>query len=124
MPTRTQTAPLNAVALSATVHCLTGCAIGEVLGMVIGTAAGFSNLATVALSIVLAFVFGYSLHEPAAAALGLGARDGRPARARVRHDLDRDHGDRRQRADAADPRRDGRRTSATCGSGAASRWRC
>jgi hypothetical protein len=46
---------LNAVALSATVHCLTGCAIGEVLGMAIGTAVGLSNLATVAL------VFGYSL---------------------------------------------------------------
>jgi hypothetical protein len=52
---------LNAVAFSATIHCLTGCAIGEVLGMVVGTAAGFSDLATVALSIALAFVFGYSL---------------------------------------------------------------
>jgi hypothetical protein len=52
---------LNAVALSATVHCLTGCAIGEVLGMAIGTAVGLSNLATVALAIVLAFIFGYSL---------------------------------------------------------------
>jgi hypothetical protein len=49
------------VALSATLHCLTGCAIGEVLGMLIGTAAGFSNGATIALSIVLAFLFGYSL---------------------------------------------------------------
>jgi Domain of unknown function (DUF4396) len=54
-------ASLNAVALSATVHCLTGCAIGEVLGMVIGTSAGFSDLATVALSVALAFLFGYSL---------------------------------------------------------------
>jgi hypothetical protein len=52
---------LNRLAFSATVHCLTGCAIGEVLGMVIGTALGFSNLATIALAIVLAFVFGYSL---------------------------------------------------------------
>jgi hypothetical protein len=52
---------LTQVALSATLHCLTGCAIGEVLGMVIGTAAGFSNLATIAVSIVLAFVFGYGL---------------------------------------------------------------
>jgi hypothetical protein len=52
---------LNALAFSATVHCLTGCAIGEVLGMVIGTALGVSNLATIALSIVLAFFFGYSL---------------------------------------------------------------
>ena len=51
---------LNRVAFSATVHCLSGCAIGEVLGMVIGTAAGFSNLATVALAICLAFLFGYS----------------------------------------------------------------
>jgi hypothetical protein len=49
------------VALSATLHCLTGCAIGEVLGMVIGTAVGFSSWGTVALSVALAFVFGYSL---------------------------------------------------------------
>jgi hypothetical protein len=52
---------LTQVALSATLHCLTGCAIGEVLGMLIGTAAGFSNLATIVLSVVLAFVFGYGL---------------------------------------------------------------
>jgi hypothetical protein len=52
---------LNALAFSATVHCLTGCAIGEVLGMVIGTALGLSDLATVALAVALAFVFGYSL---------------------------------------------------------------
>jgi hypothetical protein len=52
---------LNAVALSATLHCLTGCAIGEVLGMVIGTALGFSQWGTVALAVALAFVFGYSL---------------------------------------------------------------
>ena len=52
---------LNAVALSATLHCLTGCAIGETLGMVIGTAAGFSEWGTVALAVALAFLFGYSL---------------------------------------------------------------
>ena len=52
---------LNGVALSATLHCLTGCAIGEVLGMIIGTALGLHNLATVALSIALAFFFGYLL---------------------------------------------------------------
>jgi hypothetical protein len=52
---------LNAVALSATLHCLTGCAIGEVLGMVIGTALGFSEWGTVALAVGLAFLFGYSL---------------------------------------------------------------
>jgi hypothetical protein len=48
-------------AISATLHCLTGCAIGEVLGMVIGTSLGLHNAATVALSIALAFVFGYAL---------------------------------------------------------------
>lgn len=52
---------LNALAFSATVHCLTGCAIGEVLGMVIGTALGFSDLGTIALAVGLAFLFGYSL---------------------------------------------------------------
>jgi hypothetical protein len=49
------------VAASATLHCLTGCAIGEVLGMVIGTATGLHNAATVVLSIALAFLFGYGL---------------------------------------------------------------
>lgn len=51
---------LTRTALSATLHCLTGCAIGEVLGMVIGTALGWSNWPTVALAVVLAFFFGYS----------------------------------------------------------------
>jgi uncharacterized membrane protein YbjE (DUF340 family) len=49
------------VALSATIHCLTGCAIGEVLGMVIGSVLEWSSAATVVLSIVLAFFFGYAL---------------------------------------------------------------
>ena len=53
--------PLNRLAFSATVHCLTGCAIGEVLGMVIGTAFGWSNEATIVASIALAFFFGYGL---------------------------------------------------------------
>jgi hypothetical protein len=52
---------LNGVAFSATLHCLTGCAIGEVAGMVIGTALGFSDWGTVALAVALAFLFGYSL---------------------------------------------------------------
>ncbi len=52
---------LNRTALSATLHCLTGCAIGEVLGLVIGTALGWSNFATIALAVVLAFFFGYAL---------------------------------------------------------------
>ncbi|CAL9419670.1 DUF4396 domain-containing protein [Streptomyces sp. enrichment culture] len=49
------------MAARATLHCLTGCAIGEVLGMVIGTALGWNNVATMTLAIVLAFFFGYSL---------------------------------------------------------------
>jgi hypothetical protein len=52
---------LTNVAVSATLHCLTGCAIGEILGMAIGTALGFSNWGTVALAVALAFLFGYSL---------------------------------------------------------------
>ena len=52
---------LNRLAFSATVHCLTGCAIGEVLGLVIGTILGWGTLATIALAVVLAFFFGYSM---------------------------------------------------------------
>ena len=52
---------LNRIAFSATVHCLTGCAIGEVLGMIIGTALGWNALQTIVLAIVLAFAFGYTL---------------------------------------------------------------
>jgi hypothetical protein len=52
---------LTGVAFSATLHCLTGCAIGEVTGMAIGTALGFSNFETIALAVALAFLFGYSL---------------------------------------------------------------
>jgi len=54
------TQSLNRIAFSATVHCLTGCAIGEILGMIIGNALDLPAGATVALSIALAFVFGYS----------------------------------------------------------------
>ncbi len=52
---------LNSTAASATIHCLTGCAIGEITGMLIGTALGWHGASTIALSIALAFVFGYSL---------------------------------------------------------------
>src|SRR3954449_2493522 len=52
---------LNRLALSATVHCLTGCAIGEVLGMVLATWWGWGDVASIALAVVLAFFFGYSL---------------------------------------------------------------
>jgi hypothetical protein len=60
-PLPTSGRALDSVAISATLHCLTGCAIGEVLGMIVGTALGFSQWGTVALSVILAFVFGYSL---------------------------------------------------------------
>src|SRR5215203_4767291 len=56
-----QGSSLNRLAFSATAHCLTGCAVGEVLGMVVGTALGWGNAATIVLAIVLAFFFGYSL---------------------------------------------------------------
>ena len=49
------------LAAAATLHCLTGCAIGEVLGMVIATAVGLGDAASIVLSIVLAFAFGYGL---------------------------------------------------------------
>lgn len=52
---------LNHVALSATIHCLTGCAIGEVLGMVLGAAFHWDNVTTIVISVILAFIFGYSL---------------------------------------------------------------
>ncbi len=48
-------------AVSATLHCLTGCAIGEVLGVVIGTSLGWGTVPTIALAVVLAFLFGYGL---------------------------------------------------------------
>ena len=52
---------LNRAAVSATVHCLTGCAIGEVLGMILATWWGWGNAASIALAVALAFLFGYSL---------------------------------------------------------------
>jgi hypothetical protein len=59
-------------AASATLHCLTGCAIGEVLGMVIGTSLGLHNAATVILSVALAFVFGYALTMRGVLRAGIG----------------------------------------------------
>ncbi|QFU89691.1 hypothetical protein YIM_22565 [Amycolatopsis sp. YIM 10] len=60
------------MAASATLHCLTGCAIGEVLGMVIGTALRWGNLPTIALAIALAFVFGYALSMRGVLRAGVG----------------------------------------------------
>jgi Domain of unknown function (DUF4396) len=73
--TTTMSAPaLTKAAISATVHCLTGCAIGEILGMVISTALGWHNTANIALSIALAFLFGYALTIRPVLASGLGLR--------------------------------------------------
>ncbi len=54
-------ASLNRLAFSATVHCLTGCGIGEVLGLTIATALGWGTAASIALAVMLAFIFGYAL---------------------------------------------------------------
>jgi uncharacterized cupredoxin-like copper-binding protein len=63
---------INTMAASATLHCLTGCAIGEILGLIIGTAIGLSNVATIALAIGLAFLFGYTLSTLPLVKAGLG----------------------------------------------------
>ncbi|WP_105968487.1 DUF4396 domain-containing protein [Streptomyces geranii] len=62
------------VAVQATLHCLTGCAIGEVLGMVIGTALGWGNVPTLILAITLAFFFGYALTLRGVLKAGVGFR--------------------------------------------------
>jgi hypothetical protein len=62
-----------AMAVSATLHCLTGCAVGEIVGMLIGTAAGLGNLTTIVVSIALAFAFGYSLSTLPLLRAGLAA---------------------------------------------------
>ena len=65
---------LSRTAASATLHCLTGCAIGEVLGMIISTAAGWASAPSIALSIVLAFVFGYGFSIRPLVQHGLGLK--------------------------------------------------
>jgi hypothetical protein len=65
---------LNRAAVQATVHCLTGCAIGEVLGMVIATALYWGNASSIAISVVLAFFFGYSLTLRPVLHAGIGFR--------------------------------------------------
>jgi hypothetical protein len=65
---------LTRAAVSATLHCLTGCAIGEVLGMVISTALGWPDAASIGLAVVLAFVFGYGLAIRPVLRAGLGFR--------------------------------------------------
>jgi hypothetical protein len=70
-----ETTSVERLALSATVHCLTGCAIGEILGLVIATALGWHDLPSVLLAIALAFVFGYALTIRPLLASGLGFRE-------------------------------------------------
>ena len=74
MTAMTPAPSLTRAAISATLHCLTGCAIGEILGMVIATALGWHNAATIVLSIVLAFAFGYALTIRPVLASGVGFR--------------------------------------------------
>jgi hypothetical protein len=74
MTTASPAAALTRAAVSATLHCLTGCAIGEILGMVISTALGWHNAASIVLSIVLAFIFGYALTIRPVLASGVGFR--------------------------------------------------
>jgi hypothetical protein len=65
-------------AVSATLHCLTGCAIGEVLGMVLSTWWGWGNFASIALSVVLAFFFGYGLTSLPLLRSGMSVREVAP----------------------------------------------
>jgi hypothetical protein len=69
---------LNRLAFAATWHCLSGCAIGEVLGLVIATAFGWGNAATIAIAVALAFCFGYSLTLRPLLRAGAGFREAAP----------------------------------------------
>jgi hypothetical protein len=71
---RNDTGDTTRMAISATLHCLTGCAIGEIAGLIIGTAAGLGNVPTIAISIALAFMFGYSLSTMPLLRSGLAPR--------------------------------------------------
>ncbi len=63
---------VNEMAVSATLHCLTGCAIGEVLGLIIGTILGLSTVITILLAVILAFIFGFSLSTLPLVKAGIG----------------------------------------------------
>jgi hypothetical protein len=69
---------LNRLAFSATLHCLTGCAIGEVLGMVLATWWGWGDVATIALAVALAFFFGYGLTSLPLLRAGMSIRQAAP----------------------------------------------
>ena len=85
------------MAFSATLHCLTGCALGEIAGMVIGTAIGLSDWGTVGLAVALAFLFGYTLTSLPLLRAGLALERRGADRAGLGHAQHRGHGDRRQR---------------------------
>jgi len=72
---RTSGPSLNRLAVSATIHCLTGCGTGEVLGVAIGSSLGWGNAATIVLAVILAFLFGYSLTMIPLMRAGLGLRE-------------------------------------------------
>ena len=72
--THMSTSSLWSQAVSATLHCLTGCAIGEVLGLVLATWWGWPTVPGIALAVVLAFVFGYGLTASSVVRAGLGRR--------------------------------------------------
>src|ERR1041384_5587356 len=69
---------LNRLAVSATVHCLTGCAIGEILGMILATWWGWGDLASILLAVVLAFFFGYGLTSLPLLRAGMSVRQVAP----------------------------------------------
>ncbi|MEA2431688.1 MAG: hypothetical protein QOI19_2161 [Thermoleophilaceae bacterium] len=73
-----ETSGLNRLAFMATVHCLTGCAIGEILGMVLATWWGWGNFASIVLAIVLAFFFGYGLTSLPLLRSGMSVREVAP----------------------------------------------
>jgi hypothetical protein len=83
---------LNRSAFQATAHCLTGCAIGEVLGMVIATALGWGNTASIVISVVLAFFFGYSLTLGPVLRANVPLRRAAGFALALRHPLDHDDG--------------------------------
>jgi hypothetical protein len=68
------TTGLNNMAFSATLHCLTGCAIGEIIGLIIGAAFGLSNATTIAIAVILAFITGYALSTLPLYKAGLGLK--------------------------------------------------
>jgi hypothetical protein len=69
---------LNRSAFQATLHCLTGCALGEVLGMVIASALGWGNLASIVISLILAFFFAYALTLRSVVRAGVGFKEALP----------------------------------------------